>query len=371
MIVNNSPEWLFSELAAHALGATSLNLVTSALAEELAFSIGRVRSPLVVVQDQEQVDKLLEVKDKLTQVRFVVYVDPTGMTSYEDNPWLISFAALLERGERHMADQPDYVDAEIGKGRPRDIAVMMQTSGTTGVPKIAMLSHHNLAAMAHQWVEAAHIRPEENWISMSPTAWIVDQMWGMGVALAGAMTMNFPETPETVLEDFRDIGPSLLITASRFWEDMASRIRVKITDAGWLKRKLFYLGESVGREVVEKMRRKHFLAAGPLVPIPDARGLQSFAGAVWAVPVSAAPLPAAAISPDVIRFSGHRPESGQCYGLTESCGIFNSTGRRGQLKRRQAASEHKHQTGRGSEVLVKSSQFFRILQRLPVHGGGV
>jgi len=325
MIVNNSPEWLFSELAAHALGATSLNLFTSSIAEELAFSIGRVRSPLVVVQDQEQVDKLLEVKDKLTQVRFVVYVDPTGMTSYEDNPWLISFAALLERGERHMADQPDYVDAEIGKGRPRDIAVMMQTSGTTGVPKIAMLSHHNLAAMAHQWVEAAHIRPEENWISMSPTAWIVDQMWGMGVALAGAMTMNFPETPETVLEDFRDIGPSLLITASRFWEDMASRIRLKITDAGWLKRKLFYLGESVGREVVgKKLRREsiswplgllyRFLTLAVYNPLLDRLGCSRFHSAFTG---------GHPISPDVIGFfRAIGLNLKQCYGLTESCGIF-------------------------------------------------
>jgi len=252
MIVNNSPEWLFSELGAHALGATTLNLFTSSIAFELAFSIERIHSPVVVVQNQEQVDKLLEVKDKLTHVQKVVYIDPTGMTAYENDAWLISYAGLLETGEKYLADHPDDVEEEISKGRPQDIAVMIQTSGTTGVPKIAMLSHRNLTTMAAQWVEAANIQPEENWISMSPTAWIVDQMWGMGVALAGAMTMNFPETPETVLDDFRDIGPSMLITASRFWEDMASRIRVKISDASWIKRKLFYLGERVGRSVVQK-----------------------------------------------------------------------------------------------------------------------
>ncbi|MCK7469652.1 MAG: hypothetical protein MZU95_01730 [Desulfomicrobium escambiense] len=82
---------------------------------------------------------------------------------------------------------------------------------------------------------------------MSPPAWIVDQMWGMGVALQSAMTMNFPETAETVLEDFRDIGPSMIITSSRFWEDMASRIRVKISDAGLAQKKLFYLGEIIGK----------------------------------------------------------------------------------------------------------------------------
>ena len=325
MIVNNSPEWLFSELGAHALGATTLNLFTSSIAFELAFSIERIHSPVVVVQDQEQVDKLLEVKDKLTHVQKVVYIDPTGMTAYENDAWLISYAGLLETGEKYLADHPDDVEEEISKGRPRDIAVMIQTSGTTGVPKIAMLSHRNLTTMAEQWVEAANIQPEENWISMSPTAWIVDQMWGMGVALAGAMTMNFPETPETVLDDFRDIGPSTLITASRFWEDMASRIRVKISDASWIKRKLFYWGERVGRSVVQKKLQKQtiswpvkvlsgFLRVAIYNPLLDRLGCSHFHSAFTG---------GHPISPDVIGFfRAIGLNLKQCYGLTESCGIF-------------------------------------------------
>jgi long-chain acyl-CoA synthetase len=325
MIVNNSPEWLFSELGAHALGATTLNLFTSSIAFELAFSIERIHSPVVVVQDQEQVDKLLEVKDKLTHVQKVVYIDPTGMTAYENDAWLISYAGLLETGEKYLADHPDDVEEEISKGRPRDIAVMIQTSGTTGVPKIAMLSHRNLTTMAEQWVEAANIQPEENWISMSPTAWIVDQMWGMGVALTGAMTMNFPETPETVLDDFRDIGPSMLITASRFWEDMASRIRVKISDASWIKRKLFYLGEKVGRSVVQKKLQKQtiswpvkvlygFLRVAVYNPLLDRLGCSHFHSAFTG---------GHPISPDVIGFfRAIGLNLKQCYGLTESCGIF-------------------------------------------------
>ncbi len=325
MVVNNSPEWLFSELAAHALGATTLNLFTSSIAEELAFSIGRIDSPVVVVQDQEQADKLLEVKDKLSHVRRVVYIDPTGMTSYENDPWLMSYATLLETGRQRLAEAPDLIENAIAKGRPQDIAVMIQTSGTTGVPKIAMLSHRNLTAMAFQWLEAADIKPEQNWISMSPPAWIVDQMWGMGVALAGAMTMNFPETPETVLTDFREIGPSILITASRFWEDMASRIRVKISDAGWIKKQLFYLGERVGRSVVEKRLHKQNIAWTTLAlyrllkfsvynPLLDRMGCAHFRSAFTG---------GHPISPDVIGFfRAIGLNLKQCYGLTESCGIF-------------------------------------------------
>ena len=349
MIVNNSPEWLFSELGAHALGATTLNLFTSSIAFELAFSIERIHSPIVVVQDQEQVDKLLEVKDKLTHVQKVVYIDPTGMTAYENDAWLISYAGLLETGEKYLADHPDDVEEEISKGRPQDIAVMIQTSGTTGVPKIAMLSHRNLTTMAEQWVEAANIQPEENWISMSPTAWIVDQMWGMGVALAGAMTMNFPETPETVLDDFRDIGPSMLITASRFWEDMASRIRVKISDASWIKRKLFYLGERVGRSVVQKKLQKQtiswpvkvlsgFLRVAIYNPLLDRLGCSHFHSAFTG---------GHPISPDVIGFfRAIGLNLKQCYGLTESCGIF------------QIQPDNEVKLADDQEVLVKSEANF-------------
>jgi len=325
MIVNNSPEWLFCELAAHALGATTLNLFTSSIAEELVFSINRIHSPIVIVQDQEQVDKLLETRDKLPHVQKVVYIDPTGMTSYESDPWLIGYAELFEIGNQFALDHPDYVEKEISRGLPQDIAVMIQTSGTTGVPKIAMLSHRNLTTMAAQWVENANIQPEENWLSMSPPAWIVDQMWGVGVSLGSAMTMNFPETPETVLEDFRDIGPSMLITASRFWEDMASRIRVKISDASFIKRKLFYLGEKIGRSVVAKRLHRQplswhekvlypFLILAVYNPLLDRLGCSHFHSAFTG---------GHPISPDVIGFfRAIGLNLKQCYGLTESGGIF-------------------------------------------------
>jgi long-chain acyl-CoA synthetase len=325
LIVENHPEWLFCELAAQAVGATTLNLFTSSVAAELCTSITRVRAPIVVVQDQEQVDKLLEVKDKLTDVQKVVYIDPTGMSSYAGNSWLISYAQLLENGKLYNRENQKFVAEQINKCRPDDIAVMIQTSGTTGVPKLAMLSHRNLTQMARQWTSANEIKPQENWMSISPPAWIVDQMWCMGIALQSAMIINFPETAETVLEDFRDIGPTLLITSSRFWEDMASRIRVKISDAGWLKRNLFYLGEKVGKSVVEKNTRK---AAIPLPlnilyklmsllvyrPLLDRLGCSRFRGAFTG---------GHPISPDVILFfRAIGLNLKQCYGLTESGGIF-------------------------------------------------
>ncbi|MGA2525101.1 MAG: AMP-binding protein [Smithellaceae bacterium] len=323
--LENHPEWLFCEIAAHALGAITLNLFTSSIAEELCTSIKRVNSSIIVVQDQEQVDKLLEVKEKLPQIKKVVYIDPTGMTSYENDSWLISYARLLKEGEKFNSENNCFVDEEIKKGRPDDIAVMIQTSGTTGIPKLAVLSHRNFTQMAVQWIDSAGIKPEENWLSMSPPAWIVDQMWGMGVALSGAMTMNFPETAETVIEDFREIGPSMLITASRFWEDMASRIRVKISDAGWIKKKLFYSGEKIGKAYVNKKAKKAVIPLSLKIlyklmsivvyhPLLDRIGCSRFRSAFTG---------GHPISPDVILFfRAIGLNLKQCYGLTEAGGIF-------------------------------------------------
>jgi long-chain acyl-CoA synthetase len=150
-------------------------------------------------------------------------------------------------------------------------------------------------------------------------------MWGMGVALGSVMCMNFPETAETVLEDFRDIGPSMIITSSRFWEDIASRIRVKISDAGWLKKKLFYFGESIGKSVVEKQSHKQpvplslralykIMSVVIYQPLLDRLGCAHFRSAFTG---------GHPISPDVILFfRAMGLNLKQCYGLTESGGIF-------------------------------------------------
>ena len=325
LITGNHPEWLFSELGAQAAGAVTLNLFVSAVAEELSSSLNRIRASFVIAQDQEQVDKMIASRAKLSHVRHVVYIDPTGMGSYRDDPWLVSFRDLLERGSMLDGEKPELFPEELRRGNPEDTALMIQTSGTTGLPKLAMLSHRNLTAIGESWIRAISIRPGENWLSMSPPAWIVDQMWGMGVALAGGMTMNFPETPETVLEDFREIGPTRIITSSRFWEDLASRIRVRMSDAGWLKRRLFSEGERIGRAVAAReargekvalpLRLLHRLAAWVVYqPLLDRIGCANFLGAYTG---------GHPISPDVIHFfRAIGLNLKQCYGLTEGGGIF-------------------------------------------------
>ena len=325
VITNNHPEWLFSELGSQSIGGVTLNLFTSAVAEELSVSLNRIQAAYVFVQDQEQADKLISSRQKLDHVRRVIYIDPTGMGSCAGDPWLISFRELLKMGEELDRERPSLFDSELQQGKPEETALMIQTSGTTGLPKLAMLSHRNLTAIGESWVKAVSIMPGENWLSMSPPAWIVDQMWGLGVALLGGMTMNFPETPETIMEDFREIGPARIITASRFWEELASRIRVKMSDAGWIKRRLFREAEKIGRAVLARQIKKE--------PIPlFLKGLHHLAGLMIYRPLldrigcsqfQSAYTGGHPISPDVISFfRAIGLNLKQCYGLTEATGIF-------------------------------------------------
>jgi long-chain acyl-CoA synthetase len=325
IITDNHPEWLFSELGAQSLGAHTLNLYTSSVTKELTFGLNRIKAAYVMAQDQEQVDKLLEAQQELSHVRRVIYIDRTGMRTYKDNPWLLSFAELLELGKALEGRQPERFEEELWKGKPDDIALMIMTSGTMGLPKFAMLSYANIIDMARKWLETAPIGIGDNWISITPPAWIVDQMWGMGVSLCGGMVMNFPETPETVAEDLREVGPTIMITSSRFWEDLASKIRVKISDSGFIKRGLYRLCQRIGEAMVDRESNKQ--------PVPRWLGFlnrfasrviyRSLLDRVGCSQLRTSITGGHPISPDVIRFfraSGLNLK--QAYGLTEAGGVF-------------------------------------------------
>jgi len=325
IVTDNHPEWLFSGLGVQAVGGITLNLFTSAISDELADTLNRIGATYVIAQDQEQVDKLLEKRERLSHIRKVIYIDQTGMRSYRDDTWLMSFAKLLETGKDVEGAKPALFDDELWKGKKNDIAIMIMTSGTTGLSKLAMLSHSNFTDIGGKWIESAPVNAEANWLSISPPAWIVDQMWGMGVALMGKMTMNFPETPETIQEDFRELGPNTIITSSRFWEDLASTIRVKMDDAGFVKRRLFELSEKIGGDVADLESQNisvpfHQKVLREIASIIIFRPLLDRIGCARLKSAYTGGHP---ISPDVIRFFRSMGLNlKQCYGLTEAGGIF-------------------------------------------------
>jgi long-chain acyl-CoA synthetase len=325
LILDNHPEWLFCELGAQAAGAVTVNLFTSAVAKELAYGLNRINASYVFVQDQEQVDKLLECRDELSHVRRVIFIDPTGMRSYIDDPWIISFRHLTGLGEKLEKDEPELFSKELWQGKPEDVALMLMTSGTTGQPKLVMLLYSCFTDMAMKWLSTAPIGTGDNWISITPTAWIVDQMWGVGITLAGGMIMNFPETAETISDDFREIGPTVFVTSSRFWEDLASTIRVKINDAGFIKKLLYNHSQRIGGLVVdlESNGKKAPFTLTILRNFYKWTISRPLLDRVGCLGLRAAYTGGHPISPDVIRFfRANGLNLKQCYGLTEAGGIF-------------------------------------------------
>jgi len=238
VIGDNRPRLYAAQLAAQCIGGIPSTLYQDAPAEELVYVLEHAEAGIVVAEDQEQVDKILAIGARLPKLRLVVYDDTRGMFHYKDEK-LRSFEALLALGREFGQQNKGYVEAEIAKGAPGDVAMLSYTSGTTGRPKGAMLSHANLFASASSFLAQTDLRPEDDWLAYLPMAWIGDAVYTLVLQTAVGFACNCPESPETVQRDLRELGPSAFLAAPRIWENLLTQIQVKATDASWLKRQVF------------------------------------------------------------------------------------------------------------------------------------
>ena len=238
VIGDNRPRLYAAQLAAQCLGGIPSPLYQDAPAEELVYVLEHAGATIIVAEDQEQVDKILAIRARLPKVQLVVYDDARGMFHYRDDK-LRSFEALVALGREFGKSNPGFVEAEIAKGAPRDVALLCYTSGTTGRPKGAMLSHANLFASAGAFLSQTDLRPEDDWLAYLPMAWIGDAVYTLVLQMAVGFACNCPESPETVQRDLRELGPSAFLAAPRIWENLLTQIQVKATDASWLKRRVF------------------------------------------------------------------------------------------------------------------------------------
>src|SRR6185369_9348271 len=238
VIGDNRPRLYAAQLATQCLGGIPVTLYQDAPAEELAYVLEHGEAGIVVAEDQEQVDKIFAIRSRLPKLRLVIYDDTRGMFHYKDDK-LRSFEALVALGREFGQQNKGYVEAEIAKGAPGDVAMLSYTSGTTGRPKGAMLSHANLFASASSFLAQTDLRPEDDWLAYLPMAWIGDAVYTLVLQTAVGFACNCPESPETVQRDLRELGPSAFLAAPRIWENLLTQIQVKATDASWLKRQVF------------------------------------------------------------------------------------------------------------------------------------
>lgn len=257
IIGDNRPEWLWAQLAIQGLGGTSLGLYQDSPGEEIGYVFELSRARLVVAEDQEQVDKILSIRDALPLLEHIVYHDPKGLVGY-DAPGLKSFDDVRALGQ----DRAHEFETWIEEVSPDDTALIATTSGSTGRPKLAMLSHKNLLSMAWNLGQADPKRDTDEFVSFLPLAWMGEQMMAVSSALLFGFCVNFPEEPDTVQENIREIGPHLIFSPPRVWENMAAKVRVRIMETTRVKRLLFGIFMPIGLRHAAAVLRGETPSAG-------------------------------------------------------------------------------------------------------------
>ncbi|HEX5597568.1 MAG TPA: AMP-binding protein [Micromonosporaceae bacterium] len=320
---DNRPEWLITELAAQCLGAAVIGVYPTSIGEEIRHVLSLAEVRVVVAEDQEQVDKLIRLKDALPKLTTIVYYDPRGLSGYPE-PYLMKFTDVEAAGAEAAKARPDWLADEIAQGKPDDVAVICTTSGTTAQPKAAELSHANLLAMAENLTQIDPIRPGFRYVSFLPLAWIGEQMLAVACGLRHGMTLSFPEEAATQRADLREIGPDVMFSPPRIWESMLSEVQVRIDEAGWLKRRVFGWAYGVGDRVAT--RRGDGTRPGPLLraayQVANAVGLRPVRDQLGLARVRRCYTGGAPLSPDVFRFfHAIGVNLKQIYGQTEICGI--------------------------------------------------
>jgi long-chain acyl-CoA synthetase len=253
VISGNRPAWLYVELAAQAAGAVPLGIFVDSPPEQVRASLEHSEARIVLVEDQEQADKVLGLRPAPPGLEHIVVDDMRGLET-ETDPRLRSLAAVEQRGRELDVKEPGRHPALLERVGPDDVALLAYTSGTTGLSKAAMISHRNLLAMAAGVTEIDPVRATDEIVSFLPFAWVGEQLISVAIALHAGAVVNFPEEPETVRGDLREIGPQVMIAPPRFWEAMCSEYQVKIADAGLLKRQVTRLALALGERATTRSR---------------------------------------------------------------------------------------------------------------------
>jgi long-chain acyl-CoA synthetase len=323
IIGNNRPEWVCAELAAQGAGGASVGIYQDSNLTEVAFVIDHCDAKFVVAEDQEQVDKILDMIDKLPKLKSVIYSEPRGMRKY-NHPALISFSAVEGKGRALHQAEPSRWEQNIAAGKGSDAAIISYTSGTTGFPKGAVLTFDNLIVMAKSVNAVDQKLPSDEFVSFLPLAWIGEQMVSVTISLLVGFTINFPEDPSTVMEDIREIGPHSMFAPPRIWENMTSTVQVKIMDTTRFKRWMYEWAMPIGYQIADLKFKKQPVPLGLAVlhklsywavfrPLKDRLGLSN---------LRTCSTGGAALGPDVFRFfHALGVPLKQLYGQTEISGI--------------------------------------------------
>ena len=321
IIGDNRPRLYWAMCAAQMLGGIPVPMYQDAVAQEMIFVLQDAGIHIAIVEDQEQVDKLLEVKDQCPELQHVIYDDPRGMRHYTQ-PFLHGLDEVLAAGKIHDGNHPDFLAAEIAQGKADDIAIMLYTSGTTGKPKGVCQTHAALIAAAQGGCGFDKLTAADEILSYLPMAWVGDNLFSYAQALYAGFTVNCPESGDTVMTDLREIGPTYYFAPPRVFENLLTQVMIRMEDASAPKRGLFHyfmaVAKRCGADILDGKpvngRDRLLYALGNLLvyaPLRNVLGMSRIRVAYTA---------GAAIGPDLFRF--YRSigiNLKQLYGQTETC----------------------------------------------------
>ena len=252
VIGDNRPRLYWAMAAAQALGAIPVPLYQDAVAEEMVYVLNNADAAMAVVEDQEQVDKLLEIRPRCAQLRHIVYDDPRGLRHYGAAD-LHSYEEVRGLGLVRDREHPEFFEREVGEGKGSDVAIMLYTSGTTGNPKGVCLTHDNLIITGRNGIEREALNAGEEVLAYLPMAWVGDNLFSYTQSYVAGFCVSCPEGPDTVLEDMREIGPTYFFAPPRIYENLLTQVTIRMEDAGFVKRRMFHYFMDVARRIGTKI----------------------------------------------------------------------------------------------------------------------